>query len=363
MQYLHPTLSMLMLETLRSLLRWTFLRDGARMQTNDPTCMEGCVPLPNCGQCGLTNGSYNLQPIIHCSLPLISRPFPREFATSRTHTLRDELRWLKASTTGTTSAWTTTNLVSLRSPARRRLSRINYTMSTLEGLIKTKITAGGGVSVFVSAAAEHGEKESAPEAAAEEKTIEEEKERNQEEGAKKEEESKVETVVRIAVEKKELVASFVAMRSLRDDDVAACEKELRKLVNQCEELLLRDGVEGYFVKKAPQSYSSKPTGLLELQVDEGIAIGDAAEDTSGERSSSISFRRWRAAPSTSTCQRRVSTVVSSRRWRRTSRSGPRRVGWTTRARPAGSCTTHSICPSAWVTRTRSRRSSPSARRS
>ena len=62
MQYLHPTLSMLMLETLRSLLRWTFLRDGARMQTNDPTCMEGCVPLPNCGQCGLTNGSYNLQP-------------------------------------------------------------------------------------------------------------------------------------------------------------------------------------------------------------------------------------------------------------------------------------------------------------
>ena len=116
--------------------------------------------------------------------------------------------------------------------------------------------------------------------------MEEEEERNQEnqeESAKKEDESKAEAVMRIAVEKKELVASYVALRRIGDDDARACEKELRKWAGECDELLQSSGVEGYFVKKTPQSYCAKPTGLLEVVVDESVAIGYKAEEFWGDK--------------------------------------------------------------------------------
>ena len=48
-------------------------------------------------------------------------------------------------------------------------------------------------------------------------------------------------------------------------------------------MLQASGVDGYFAKKLPQSYCPKPKGLLEMQVDESIAIGDKVEEFWGEK--------------------------------------------------------------------------------
>ena len=156
-------------------------------------------------------------------------------------------------------------------------------MATLEQLIKLKTGHDGGVNVTVSAGAGAGEKKSTPEAAGGANEADAVVEANQSDGGKKEVEKDGEPRFCIAVEQQELVMSYVVMREPGEGDAATCEKQARKHVEELEEVLKRDGTTGYIVKKKPQSYAAKPTGLVEMVVDAGIEISDRAEEFWGEK--------------------------------------------------------------------------------